>query len=478
VRRPISLRVAVVAGSVAAVALGVLLAGLVLSAAIGRDARADVDADLRQRASQVIEAQRPPWAGGRGGRPGFGQGGALAPDAGDELLGGSGSFVQLEIGGQLVMRRGDVPDDPPDVPDDDGFATVEIDGQPWRSLTVSGPIGPVRLQLLTSLARVDERVADARRLLLLVGLGALVVTALAAWGFTTLAIRPLRRLQAGAERVRGATDLDAALPADEGPVEVRALAETLNEMLARLGASTAAMERALEATRRFAADAGHELRTPLTGLRANLDALARNPDLPVEQRLALVRDLTAEQDRIVHLLEGLQALARGDAAEQLPREPVDLAEIADAAVYAAGRRHPEVRYELHADEPDDDAGAPRLTGWPDGLRLVLDNLLDNAALHGRDQGRVRVAVARDDGLVRLRVEDDGPGVPEHNRARLLEPFVRGEATTAPGSGLGLAIVAQQVALHGGTLTLDDSSLGGLAVEARLPADGSSARTIN
>lgn len=475
-RRPISLRAAIVAGSVAAVALGVLLAGLVLSAAIGRDARNDVDADLRQRASQVIEAPRPPWAGG--GRPGFGRGGSMITDAGDELLGGSGSFVQLEVGGQIVMRRGDVPENAPDVPDDDGLRTVEIDGEPWRSLTVSSPIAPVRLELLTSLARVDERVADARRLLLLVGFGALVVTALAAWGFTTLAIRPLRRLQAGAERVRGATDLGAALPADEGPVEVRALAGTLNEMLARLGASTAAMERALEATRRFAADAGHELRTPLTGLRANLDALARNPDLPVEQRLALVRDLTAEQDRIVHLLEGLQALARGDAAEQLPREAIDLAELADAAVYAAARRHPGVRYELQAEEPADEAAGARLTGWPDGLRLVLDNLLDNAALHGRDDGHVRAAVARENGRVRLRVEDDGPGVPPADRARLLEPFVRGEATTAPGSGLGLAIVAQQVALHGGTLTLDDSALGGLAVEARLPAGGSSARTIN
>ncbi|HWV87793.1 MAG TPA: sensor histidine kinase, partial [Capillimicrobium sp.] len=113
-----------------------------------------------------------------------------------------------------------------------------------------------------------------------------------------------------------------------------------------------------------------------------------------------------------------------------------------------------------------------------GLRLVLDNLLDNAALHGRPGGRVRVAVARDDGHVRLRVEDDGEGVPAPQRARLLEPFVRGEAASAPGSGLGLAIVAQQVALHGGTLTLDDSALGGLAVEARLPAGGSSARTIN
>ena len=106
-------------------------------------------------------------------------------------------------------------------------------------------------------------------------------------------------------------------------------------MLARLQASMAA-------TRRFAADAGHELRTPLTGLRANLDALARNPDLPEAERAALLRESSAEQDRIVHLLDGLQALARGEAADALPREDVELGDLVDAAIYGARRRHPGV----------------------------------------------------------------------------------------------------------------------------------------
>ena len=157
-------------------------------------------------------------------------------------------------------------------------------------------------------------------------------------------------------------------------------------MLARLGASTAATERALEATRRFAADAGHELRTPLTAMRANLDTLARNPDLPAEQRDALVADMTAEQDRMVHLLEGLQALARGEAAESLPREPVELGDVLDAAVHGARKRHPGVRYELAGNV---DEGT--VDGWEGGLRLIVDNLLDNAALHGRgDGGSVKV----------------------------------------------------------------------------------------
>jgi two-component system sensor histidine kinase PrrB len=294
------------------------------------------------------------------------------------------------------------------MPTRDGFATLKIAGREWRSLTMSlGPNGTdPRLQLASSLAPVEARADSLRRLVLMIGFAALALTALAAWGFTTLAVRPLARLRAGAARVSGAADLSTPLPDDEGPVEVRSLARALNDMLARLQASTAATERALHATRRFAADAGHELRTPLTGLRANLDALARNPGLAPSERAALVADTTAEQERIVHLLEGLQALARGEAAESLPREDVELADLVDSALYAARRRHPQIAYEL-TDEIDD----ATLHGWGGGLRLLIDNLLDNAALHGRPGGQVRVGLARDGGGLDVRVEDDGPGIP-------------------------------------------------------------------
>jgi two-component system sensor histidine kinase PrrB len=371
----------------------------------------------------------------------------------------------VSYGGQVVDQVGDVPGSAPSVPAADGFATVRIGGQEWRSLTVSlgAAGGDPRLQLLSGLGPVEARAASLRRLVLMIGLAALALTALAAWAAATLAVRPLARLRAGAARVSGAEDLSTPLPDDEGPVEVRSLARALNDMLARLQASTAAMERALHATRRFAADAGHELRTPLTGLRANLDALARNPGLPAHQREALVADMASEQDRIVHLLEGLQALARGEAAESLPREDVELGDIVDAALYAARRRQPGVAYEL--EEQIDEAS---VRGWGGGLRLLVDNLLDNAALHGRADGRVRVGLERENGAMLVRVEDDGSGIGADERERLLEPFARGTATTASGTGLGLAIVAQQVALHDGELRLEDSELGGLAVHIRLP----------
>ena len=448
-RLPGSLRARIALAAVAAVGVCGILAGGLLLAAVERDGRNQIDGELRERAASILR---------RGDAYGRHNGGP------EPLLRGSGTFVQVADGNR-VGRAGDVPATPPDVPEAEGFTTIDIAGTPWRSLTITGDFGNPRLQVLSSLAPVEERVDRTRRLVLLLGLSALALTALAAWGLTTLAVRPLARLRGGAARIRGAEDLATPLADDSGaPDEVRQLAGALNAMLARLGESSAQTERALEATRRFAADAGHELRTPLTALRAQLDTLARNPELPLEQRNALVRDMTAEQDRMVHLLEGLQALARGEAAESLPREPVELGDVLDAAVHGARKRHPDVQYEL-AGRVDEGT----VDGWEGGLRLLVDNLLDNAALHGREHGSVAVGLERVDGQLVVRVEDDGPGIPPDQRERLLEPFARGEGASPDGTGLGLAIVAQQAAIHGGELRLTDSDRGGLGVEVRLPA---------
>ena len=484
-RAPRSLRARIALAAVASLALAYALAGALVVNGVERDGRRAVDRDLRQRVELLVRRPPPPSVlrapapagttprafpleppGGsrrfepRGGGPG-------GPPPEERLLAGSGSFVQVALGGRVVEQRGDVPSGAPPPPARDGLATVHIGGASWRALTTTLDALPgARVELLSSLDEVEHRVANTRRLVILFGLVALAITAVSAWLFTTFAVRPLARLRAGAARVSGTGDLSTTLPEAEGPDEVRSLARTLNEMLGRLRASTLAMERALNATRRFAADAGHELRTPLTGMRANLDTLVRNPELPREQRDSLVREVVAEQDRIVHLLDGLQALARGDAAESLAREDVELGDLVDAALYAARRRHPDVTYELR-----DSIEGATVSGWGSGLRLLVDNLLDNAALHGRPGGYVEVGLDRRDGAFVVEVDDDGPGIPAGERADVLEPFRRGANPTGSGTGLGLAIVAQQVALHGGELELGDSSRGGLSVRVELPANG-------
>jgi two-component system, OmpR family, sensor histidine kinase PrrB len=242
---------------------------------------------------------------------------------------------------------------------------------------------------------------------------------------------------------------------------------SFNAMLARLGRSSADRERALAATRRFAADAGHELRTPLTSVLATLSSLRRHPELDDQRRAAMLDDALTEHRRLVVLVDGLQAMARGDASTA-PDGEMDLAELAGAAVEAAAARHPGC--EVTAALPP----APvRVRGWEPGLRLVLDNLLENAARHGGGRPPVRLTLEppRDgDGPV-LHVDDGGPGVPAGDRERVFEPFVRLQAAQHPGSGLGLALVAQQVRHHGGTVTAGDSPLGGARFTVRLPPAG-------
>ncbi len=461
-RAPRSLRARIVLAALGGLLVIGVATAAVLLAALEREGRRAVDRELAERGKRVLGPGGRDEIGPPGGGPGEldGPGG---PGRGG-LLSGSGRFT-LVAAGDEVRVFGDVPAVPP-APTADGLRTIELAGDPWRTLTST--VGrtsageAVRVQVAATLAPVAERVAGARRIVVLVGLAALALTGLATWLITTVALRPLDRLRAGAARITGARDLQAPLADTEGPDEVRSVAAALNAMLARLRASAEQTERALLATRRFAADAGHELRTPLTSLRANLEALERNPDLPAGERDALVADSLAVQDRMVRLLAGLQALARGEAAETLPREPVDLGDLVEGALFAARRRHPAARIALaEADE------GVVVHGWEGGLRLVVDNLVDNAVLHGGPAPRVEVRVRREDAHAVLRVEDDGPGVPVAERQAVLEPFARGAATTAAGTGLGLAIVAQQAALHGGTLTLGDAALGGLAVTVTL-----------
>ena len=344
-----------------------------------------------------------------------------------------------------------------------GSRTLTVGGRSYRSYTtevVELELGELaRLEVTSPLAVVERKRARLNRRLAAFGLAALLIAGCGTWFAATLLLAPLRRLRAAASRIVGTEDLSRRLPGDDGPAEVRSLAASFNDMLARLARSAADRERAFAATRRFTADAGHELRTPLTSVQATLSALSRHPNIPAAQRTELVNDALSEHRRLVDLLDGLQAMARGDAS---PGElaDVELGDVVAASLDQASSRHPSVTWA--AALPDDPVV---VRGWEPGLRLLVDNLLENAARHGRPAGTVRVSV-QGGPTVALVVDDDGPGIVEADRERIFEPFERVDGTDAPGSGLGLALVRQQARAHDARIEVGESPAGGARFEVR------------
>jgi two-component system sensor histidine kinase PrrB len=279
----------------------------------------------------------------------------------------------------------------------------------------------------------------------------------------------LQQRAGGLDPASGDSRLDHA---PTGVTEVDDLAGTLRTVLARYDEQAARTTQALATARSFSAAASHELRTPLMSMRTNLDILADHPDLGRPDRDEVVDDLRREHSRLLGLLVMLRELGRGDLVEADAFGPVDLAEAVDASVADARRRHPEAEITVHA-EP-----GLRIHGWEPGIRTVVDNLLANAVAHGRDPGEhAHIEVGLRPGepsggsgpVAVLTIDDQGPGIPQTQRTAVFQRFHR--RPDSPGSGLGLTLVAQQIALHRGTVRIEDGAAAGARgtrVEVRLP----------
>ncbi|HWC26804.1 MAG TPA: HAMP domain-containing sensor histidine kinase [Solirubrobacteraceae bacterium] len=447
-----SLRGRLTLGITLVLAVVLAAAGIVVSDYVDRSERAALDDRLRRTAELSRET-------------------ALAavqrelptPDRRlDNVLEATGTSLRLLLDDRELLASGQEP--PPGRPPSRvGPHTFEAGGERYRSYAIRLDAlgGLARLEVTTRLRPLERKLSELNRRLLTFGGAALVVAALGVWFAADLLLRPLGRLRAATSGIAGTEDLDRRVPGDDGPAELRSLAASFNEMLARLGRSAADRERALAATRRFTADAGHELRTPLTSVQAALSALRRHPEMSDDQRAEMVSDALDENRRLVDLLDGLQALARGDAAP-LERVDVELADVVGAALTAARTRHPDVSWSWRPPEE-----AVVLRGWEPGLRILVDNLVENAARHGG--GTVSVTLSSDGPA--LVVDDDGAGVADVDRERIFEPFVRADGTTAPGSGLGLALVSQQVRAHGASVDVDRSPLGGARFCVRFARSG-------
>ncbi|MYS85982.1 sensor histidine kinase [Streptomyces sp. SID5474] len=381
----------------------------------------------------------------------------------------------LDLGVRVELPGGPVsagPQPPPDVPLPDprhrGPVTVRADGKAWR--VVTRPLGAARggagtLRVFQPTTETDERTALLRRRVLVVAAFAVPISALAGLAVGAGATRSLRALRRRAAAIEPDDDARPDVHLPSAVAEVDDLGRTLAAVLGRYDAQTARTREALETARAFAATVDHELRGPLTGIRTDLDVLAAYPDLAPAERAEVLGDLMAGQERILSLLASLRALAQGDLADGQGFERVDLGELAHEAARDARMRHPGADVAVCAPQEI------RVDGLRPGLRLLLDNLIGNALVHGRGPDRgasIRIGVDADAaGGARIRVDDDGPGIPVERREQVFERFRRGP--DSPGAGLGLTLVAQQVALHRGQVAIGTAPPGpGTRVEVLLP----------
>jgi signal transduction histidine kinase len=244
-----------------------------------------------------------------------------------------------------------------------------------------------------------------------------------------------------------------------GGVITLALLAVLVRVLVLLDRAVSEARASEAAMRTFLADASHELRTPVAALQATAERLLRDqPSRPA--RDAIEAQLARDSGRLGHLIDDLLNLARLDAREQPHRQPVDLAELASAAVAATHTTHPAARVELVT------SGPVPATGDRDALLRAVRNQLDNAFAVA---DTVVVEVTQTASGPTISVTDNGPGIPADQRERIFEPFFRLPRSPGDGTGLGLAIVRRTIESHGGTITCGPSPNGGARFTLRLPA---------
>ncbi len=330
-----------------------------------------------------------------------------------------------------------------------GFATWKE--ARWRVFSLPQPEGLIQVS-----QSLDER-RELSTGITLSTLGPMLlllpVLVLLIWLAVGRGLRPLNRIAASLGR-RHSGDLEP-LPADNLPEEIRPLVAALNDLLLRL-------DEALKSQRQFIADAAHELRTPLTAVTLQAQLLARAA-IP-EERAEAYRRVREGLARATHLVQQLLTMARLEPeARQRPLQKVLLSELARKVVgeFAQQAQVSGIDLGLAQEEP---AG---VLGDPDSLRILLENLIDNAIRYTPATGRVDVRVRREGEDALLEVQDTGCGIPPEARNRVFDRFYRRLGTKVSGSGLGLAIVKRIAERHQARIIVGEGDAGsGLKVTVR------------
>jgi two-component system, OmpR family, sensor histidine kinase QseC len=342
--------------------------------------------------------------------------------------------------GKLLARSTTAPREPL-TDQTKGFSDRRIDGRSWRIYSKVDERHRHRILVAESYEARNAVGKELAKHLLTPLVIALPTLALGLVLLMRQRFKPLQRLATSIGQ-RSPDRLDPIAAADV-PQEIQPIIEQTNRLLQRVSDS-------IEQERRFTADAAHEIRTPLAVIRtyAQVAAAAAEND----ERTRALTSVVQATDRATHLLAQLLTMARLDN-DTLTGHFVncDLRKIAVDVIAEITPQALEKKVEVMLDEGQ----AAWVRGEPALLAVLLRNLIDNAIRYSPAETFVAVTIKRADGQVRLTVSDQGPGIPESERERVLSRFTRLGGSEAPGSGLGLSIALRIAQLHGAALVLQD-----------------------
>lgn len=335
----------------------------------------------------------------------------------------------------LVLLRAGAPSTPLKPDFSDGFATVQIEGEPWRVYAISDASNQVQVQAGQPMRALADELTSGLYLALGISSLALLVVGFAVKWVVRWSLQPVMTVQSVITS-RAALDL-TPLPDAGLPSEVRPLVDSFNRLLARL-------EEAMHAERRFIVEAAHELRTPMAVLLGQAQVARRARTL--EDARPVLDQLVRGAERSARLSQQLLHSARIERPAN-PQAPIELAEIVTFLIQdfemMAAQKHQTIS--LHA-EPG------LIHGNLDELGILVSNLLDNALRYAGPGCQVAVRCVRESSSIRLEVLDDGPGVPASDRERIFDRFYRVVGSTESGSGIGLSLVARIARSHAASIT--------------------------
>jgi signal transduction histidine kinase len=338
-----------------------------------------------------------------------------------------------------------------------GFSTIRLEDI-GAVRVISRPVvragrraGVIRVgEPLASVERAQHGVAKAFFLA-----GSLTLLGALAAGYFVAArtTDPLRRMARTAAAI-DAGDLSHRIGVTGPSDEIRTLSESFDHMLDRL-------DDAFARQREFVSDASHELRTPLTVIRGQLQVLARSADVSAEDISRVEALVSAEVSRMQRLVDDLLLLARTEEGGRLELDRVEIRPFLSGQIEAV-QPTAERRLELGA------VADGVVEADPHALAQAIRNLVRNAVEHTSSGGSVRLSAEAHGARIEFAVEDDGPGIPAHERRRVFERFHRARPAGGRGSGLGLAIARAIVEAHGGEIWADEAAGGGARVSFELP----------